>query len=221
MEEERQRAATEQLRRELDKAREELSRERARADAEDVVQDTWLRWHGSDRARVLQPEAWLVTTATRLAIDRLRQQHARRLVGRRTLVLVISDGLDTGEPAALDAELAWLYRHAAALVFPSKYEGFGMPPLEAQALGCPVISSTAASLPEVLADTALYFDPDDTTALLDRLGELEGDPELAARLRARGLENARRYSWTGSAAVVLRALGVAAPGADYPVPHGF
>ncbi|MFN8227862.1 MAG: glycosyltransferase [Mycobacterium sp.] len=120
-----------------------------------------------------------------------------------------------------DAELAWLYRNAEALVFPSKYEGFGMPPLEAQALGCPVVASTAAALPEVLADTALFFDPDDTTALLDRLGELEGNPALAARLRAWGAENSRRYTWAGSAAAVLRALGVAPAGADYPVPHGF
>ncbi|MFS0897878.1 glycosyltransferase family 4 protein [Mycolicibacterium litorale] len=108
-----------------------------------------------------------------------------------------------------DAELVWLYRNSRALVFPSKYEGFGLPVLEAQLLGCPVICSTAASLPEVGGHGALYFDPDDDRELLARIDELEADARLAAALVDRGHRNAKRYSWERSAAAVLtRALGV-------------
>ncbi|MGE2713320.1 glycosyltransferase family 4 protein [Mycolicibacterium litorale] len=108
-----------------------------------------------------------------------------------------------------DTELVWLYRNSRALVFPSKYEGFGLPVLEAQMLGCPVISSTAASLPEVGGGGVLFFDPDDNGDLLARLGELENDAALVADLTERGRLNAERYSWQRSAAAVLtEALGV-------------
>ncbi|BBY17240.1 glycosyltransferase family 4 protein [Mycolicibacterium litorale] len=108
-----------------------------------------------------------------------------------------------------DAELVWLYRNSRALVFPSKYEGFGLPVLEAQVLGCPVISSSAASLPEVGGRGALYFDPDDSRDLLARIEEFERDAGLAADLIERGRLNAERYSWERSAATVLTgALGV-------------
>lgn len=110
-----------------------------------------------------------------------------------------------------DAELAWLYRNAAALVFPSKYEGFGLPPLEAQTLGCPVVTSTAASLPEIVGDGALFFDPDDTAALLTALTRLESDATVAEDLRRRGHSNALRYSWETSARAVLESVGAAVP----------
>ena len=105
-----------------------------------------------------------------------------------------------------DAELAWLYRHAQALIFPSKYEGFGLPPLEAQSLGCPVVTSRAASLPEIAGDAALFFDPDDTGSLLAELDRLETDGGLADDLRHRGRVNAKRYSWDESARTILAAL---------------
>ena len=105
-----------------------------------------------------------------------------------------------------DAELAWLYGNARALVFPSKYEGFGIPVLEAQSLGCPVVSSNAASLPEVAGDGAQYFDPDDPSTLLTELQRLETNPALVDDLRSRGLENARRYSWNESARTILKSL---------------
>lgn len=113
-----------------------------------------------------------------------------------------------------DAELAWLYRNAQALIFPSKYEGFGLPPLEAQSLGCPVVSSNAASLPEIAGDGALFFEPDDQAALLAALDRLESEPGLAAELRSRGLENATRYSWQSSARTILASLRTA--GAPQP-----
>lgn len=108
-----------------------------------------------------------------------------------------------------DAELAWLYRHATALIFPSKYEGFGLPPLEAQSLGCAVVTSTAASLPEVVGDGGLYFDPEDSSTLLRELDRLESDPELAKTLRDRGFANAQRYSWSKTASTILSSLGLA------------
>ncbi|MDR3659191.1 MAG: glycosyltransferase family 1 protein [Mycobacterium sp.] len=115
-----------------------------------------------------------------------------------------------------DAELAWLYRNARGLIFPSKYEGFGIPPLEAQSLGCPVVTSNAASLPEVAGDAALYFDPDDMPALLSQLDRLETEEGLADSLRQRGLANAQRYSWEISARRILNSIGLGTPDAAQP-----
>jgi glycosyltransferase involved in cell wall biosynthesis len=110
-----------------------------------------------------------------------------------------------------DAELVWLYRNSRALIFPSKYEGFGLPPLEAQALGCPVVCSAAASLPEVCGDGALYFDPDDPGTLVAQLDRLESDPDLADELRRRGFANSRRFSWNASAQKVVDWVRVTQP----------
>jgi glycosyltransferase involved in cell wall biosynthesis len=102
-----------------------------------------------------------------------------------------------------DAELRWLYENAAALVFPSFYEGFGLPLLEAQTLGCPVIASDRASIPEVGGDGALYFDPDDSAALLRQAEVLETDALAVDALVERGHRNASRYTWSKSASKVL------------------
>ena len=93
-------------------------------------------------------------------------------------------------------ELVWLYRHAAALVFPSLYEGFGAPPLEAMACGCPVAASNAASLPEVVGDAARTFDPrsvEEMAAAITDVLESPGD------WQARGLERAAKFTWAASA----------------------
>lgn len=102
-----------------------------------------------------------------------------------------------------DNELRWLYRNATALVFPSLYEGFGLPVLEAQVMGCPVIASTAASIPEVAGDGALFFDPHDTADLLRQLDEFDTNPAAADTLTVRGTANAERFSWQGSAERLL------------------
>lgn len=102
-----------------------------------------------------------------------------------------------------DAELRWLYRHATALVFPSLYEGFGLPVLEAQMMGCPVVASTAASIPEVAGDGALYFDPMATEELVRQLDSLDQDHEFAAELSERGRMNSERFSWQRSADRIL------------------
>lgn len=98
-----------------------------------------------------------------------------------------------------DAQLIEQYRGAAAFVFPSLYEGFGIPPLEAQACGCPVIAASSASIPEVLETSALYFDPRDTQSLASAMRRVLLDAELRVGLRHAGLDNVLRYSWDISA----------------------
>ena len=93
-------------------------------------------------------------------------------------------------------ELVSLYRRASALVFPSLYEGFGQPPLEAMACGCPVASSNAASLPEICGDAARYFDPDDPDEMADAVLEVLTDPEP---WRERGLRRAALFTWEHTA----------------------
>jgi glycosyltransferase involved in cell wall biosynthesis len=105
-----------------------------------------------------------------------------------------------------DGELRWLYEHAAALVFPSFYEGFGLPVLEAQTLGCPVIASQRASIPEVGGDGALYFDPADTDELLKQTEVLESDPAVSGELVSRGHRNAAGFTWRTSANCVLATI---------------
>jgi glycosyltransferase involved in cell wall biosynthesis len=108
-----------------------------------------------------------------------------------------------------DADLPALYSAAAVFVYPSLYEGFGLPPLEAMACGTPVISSNAASLPEVVGDAALLVDPTDTTALAQALHAVLSQPSLHADLRKRGLSQAARFSWQRCAAETLGAYQAA------------
>lgn len=95
-----------------------------------------------------------------------------------------------------DTELSALYRHAQAYLFPSLYEGFGLPPLESMSHGTPVISSNRGSLPEILGDAALYFDPTNPESLIEKLRELEGDAVLRDTLRLRGYRRGARYSFS-------------------------
>ena len=105
-----------------------------------------------------------------------------------------------------DAELKALYRHATCFVFPSFYEGFGIPPLEAMACGCPVIASTAPALREVCGDAALYFDPAHPVELAARLRMLFADAGLREQLRAAGVQRLAHYSWQASAELNLAAI---------------
>jgi glycosyltransferase involved in cell wall biosynthesis len=97
-----------------------------------------------------------------------------------------------------DRTLAILYRLAAVFVFPSLYEGFGLPPLEAMASGTPVITSNVSSLPEVVGDAALLIDPYQPEAIADAMRRVLTDPSLREDLRARGLARARHFSWERS-----------------------
>ncbi|MGC0369599.1 glycosyltransferase family 4 protein [Microbacterium sp. SLBN-111] len=98
-----------------------------------------------------------------------------------------------------DDQLMALYRGAAAFAFPSLYEGFGIPPLEAQRMGTPVLAARAASLPEVLGDSALWVDPTDVADIRRGIENLDADPNLRARLSLAGRENEKRFSWDTAA----------------------
>ena len=102
-----------------------------------------------------------------------------------------------------DADLPALYSAATVFVYPSLYEGFGLPPLEAMACGTPVISSNAASLPEVVSDAALSIDPTDIDALAQALVEVLSSPERHEDLRQRGLRRVAQFSWDRCAAETL------------------
>jgi glycosyltransferase involved in cell wall biosynthesis len=89
-------------------------------------------------------------------------------------------------------------------VFPSLYEGFGLPPLEAMASGTPVVTSNVSSLPEVAGDAAMLVDPYDPGALADAMVRVLTDESLRKDLRRRGLERARQFSWEQSVARIRR-----------------
>ena len=102
-----------------------------------------------------------------------------------------------------DAELANAYAHAECFVFPSRYEGFGIPILEAFANGCPVVLSRSSSMPEVAGDGAEYFDPLDAEEMSERIGRVLEDGSIRALLRARGKERLKKFDWDDIAARTL------------------
>lgn len=123
----------------------------------------------------------------------------RQLTSRRASWLVAPGFVD-------DAVLAVLYARALALVFPSRYEGFGLPVLEAMAAGAPVITTREASLPEVAGEAAMYVDPDDVGGLADAIMHLAANETTRARLVEAGRARASRFSWRETAARTLTVL---------------
>jgi glycosyltransferase involved in cell wall biosynthesis len=103
-----------------------------------------------------------------------------------------------------------LYSMARALVFPSRYESFGIPIVEAMACGCPVITATTSACPEVAGDAALLVDPDDVEGLATAMYRVSVDDVLADDLRRRGLRRAAGFSWSESARTLLGELEGAA-----------
>ena len=97
-----------------------------------------------------------------------------------------------------DDTLAVLYRLAGVFVFPSLYEGFGLPPLEAMACGAPVVTSNVSSLPEVAGDAAVLVDPYDADSIADGVAKVLSDPALRDEMRAKGIARAREFSWERS-----------------------
>jgi glycosyltransferase involved in cell wall biosynthesis len=102
-----------------------------------------------------------------------------------------------------DDDLAFLYSRALALVQPSLMEGFGLPPVEAMACGTPVLSSTAGSLPEVVGDAGVFFDPTDVAAIAGAIAALLADPAGRDLRTARALRRAAGFSWAASARMLL------------------
>jgi glycosyltransferase involved in cell wall biosynthesis len=102
-----------------------------------------------------------------------------------------------------DEDLPALYTLAELFVFPSLYEGFGLPPLEAMACGTPVVTSSASSLPEVVGDAALMVDPLDVAALAEAIQRVLSDTDLRNGMIRQGQEQARCFTWSGAAQKLL------------------
>jgi glycosyltransferase involved in cell wall biosynthesis len=117
-----------------------------------------------------------------------------------------------------DADLPHVYGGARFLAYPSLYEGFGLPPLEAMQCGVPVVTSNTSSLPEVVGDAALTVDPTSVGALTDALVQLGTNSDLRATLAARGLTRAQRFSWEACADATLAAYTEAYALAAVPRP---
>lgn len=168
----------------------------------DVYGDHYLIIGTGARHENVCPAVAAITASGRKVVLVGMSAVARRLTGSAVANgnVVVAEGLT-------DAELVWLYCHSRALVLPSTYESFALPVLEAQVLGCPVVCSDSAALPEVCRDGALYFDPDDPEMLLVQLDRIESEIGLGEDLRQRGLANAQRCSWHASAQQILSWVG--------------
>jgi glycosyltransferase involved in cell wall biosynthesis len=105
-----------------------------------------------------------------------------------------------------ESELQWLYANATLFVFPSLYEGFGLPPLEAMIYGCPVIASSAASLPEVCGNAAIYLDPFNILDIASKIRTLYMDAEMQADYRERGFERVKNFTWDKCAIETLNLI---------------
>lgn len=105
-----------------------------------------------------------------------------------------------------DKDIAAIYNLAKLFVFPSLYEGFGIPPLESQACGCPVVCSNAASLPEVCRDSVLYFNPHNVEDIRNKIQAVLNDENLRNELCVKGFENIKRFSWERSAKQIIEIM---------------
>jgi glycosyltransferase involved in cell wall biosynthesis len=144
-------------------------------------------WPHKNHARLLEAFALLRSADPELRLV---------LTGAGTEALSGRPGVEARGSVGAD-ELLSLYRRAACLVFPSRYEGFGLPPLEAMACGTPVAAARAGSIPEVCGDAAVLFDPDDAEAIAAGVdAALARAPELALL----GLRRAAAFTWDGAAA---------------------
>ncbi len=105
-----------------------------------------------------------------------------------------------------DEELHLTYSMAEVFVFPSLYEGFGIPPLEAMASGCPVVASNVASIPEVVGDAGLLIDPKNAVKISDAIVSLIEDTQVRNMLLERGIQRVKQFSWANSASIAIEAF---------------
>ena len=105
-----------------------------------------------------------------------------------------------------DKELAGLYKHAKLFIFPSLYEGFGIPPIEAMACGCPTVVSNATSIPEICADASCYVDPNSIDSIANGINEVLKDESARNELINKGLQRVKAFSWQASARKYLELI---------------
>jgi glycosyltransferase involved in cell wall biosynthesis len=188
-------------------------RERLRLGARPVVLSASAKRPHKNLVRLL--DAWALLPAEQrpmLVLPGYQTSYEARLRERAMRLGLDRDVRFLGWIPAADLEC--LYRIASCVVFPSLYEGFGLPVLEAMARGVPVACSDRGSLREVAGKAARFFDPESPRAIADAVAELLGDTVAAERLRAAGLERALQFSWSATARATLgsyeAALGSAA-----------
>ncbi len=179
--------------------------------------ETFRRQHGLPERYIL----YLGNLEPRKNLPRLVQAYAR--LGHTSVPLVLAGARGWGYAELFKAveslglaervlfpgfipreDLPLWYNGATALVYPSFYEGFGLPPLEAMACGTPVMAAQASSLPEVVGDAGLLVPPLDIEGMADGLNRLLEDAELRATLRQRGLERIRHFTWDRTAQETAR-----------------
>lgn len=172
--------------------------------------------------KALQPFVLFVgMSEKRKGVEALMRAMARVQARRSDVTLVLAgprgDAVTGNETIRLrelgwidDAALASLYQHAALFAFPSRYEGFGLPTLEAMTHGTPVVTTATTAIPEAAGDAAVYVPVDDDTALADAILRILDDPQFAADLRERGLRRATEMTWTKTASATLDVLERAA-----------
>ena len=169
--------------------------------------DTLVR-HG------LHPRGFALVVSNRVEHKNLAAlQDTAALLARRGIVIAVAGGIDRDvfqstsgagfEERRLgrvsDAELRTLYENAACLLFPSRYEGFGLPPIEAMACGCPVIAARSGAVEEICRDNALYFVSGDSRSVIQVVERLLDEPGLGEDLRLRGPIHAAGLNWPTSA----------------------
>jgi glycosyltransferase involved in cell wall biosynthesis len=155
------------------------------------------------RVRALEPQCPPMVILGAGVKDRLTPEVLRERFGLDERAVIIPGLIDQDDMPAV-------YSMAAALVFPSYYESFGIPLVEAMACGCPVITSSAPACPEVVGDAGLIVDPDDVEGLGAAMLRIVREPDLIASLRERGEVRARQFSWDESARTLLVELERAA-----------
>ncbi len=168
------------------------------------------------------PDSYVLSVSNRLAhknADLLLQAFADLAKRHRDLHLVMVGAYPPAETERLrelgiadrtvrlrvsDAVLPWIYRRAAALMYTTKWEGFGLPVVEAMASGCPAVVADVGALTEVGGDAVLTFDRDDLANLVDQVEQILADPREAERLREAGVDRARLFTWRRTAELTAK-----------------
>jgi len=125
------------------------------------------------------------------------------LESEKALISSLGIELRVNQHNVSDAELYYAYQNAQAFIFPSLYEGFGIPIIEAFVAQCPVILSKSSCFPEIAGAAAVYFDPTDEDSIMNSIKQAIYDTELQASLKAKGLERGKQFTWEETARQTL------------------